>query len=125
MSNKYFTSDHEWLQIDGSNATIGITDYAQQSLGEIVYVELPEIGVEVNTGDSLATIESVKAASEVYAPIQGTILEVNEALNDEPELVNSDAENEGWFIKLSMAENTLPESLLSKTDYDTLVEQSE
>ncbi len=98
----YFTQDHEWIQVKDNEATIGITDYAQKQLGDVVFVELPEVGVSFDKGDEAAVVESVKAASEVYAPISGAITAVNTDLEDEPERVNSAAEDEGWFFKMTI-----------------------
>ncbi len=96
-----YTSDHEWLRREeDGNVTVGITDHAQQALGDLVYVELPEVGQEVESGGDMAVVESVKAASDVYAPISGTVVEVNEALSDDPEIINSDPYGEGWIVRL-------------------------
>ena len=96
-----YTNDHEWLRRDDDgNVTIGITDHAQSALGDLVYVELPEVGQEVETGGDMAVVESVKAASDVYAPIAGTVVAVNEALSDDPEVINSDPYGDGWIVKL-------------------------
>ena len=96
-----YTNDHEWLRRDDDgNVTIGVTDHAQSALGDLVYVELPEVGQEVETGGDMAVVESVKAASDVYAPIAGTVVAVNEALSDDPEVINSDPYGDGWIVKL-------------------------
>ena len=96
-----YTSDHEWLRReDDGNVTIGITDHAQQALGDLVYVELPELDQEVESGGDMAVVESVKAASDVYAPISGTVVEINEALSDDPEIINSDPYGEGWIVRM-------------------------
>ena len=96
-----YTNDHEWLRReDDGNVTIGITDHAQQALGDLVYVELPEVDQEVESGGDMAVVESVKAASDVYAPISGTVVEVNEALSDDPEVINSDPYGEGWIVRM-------------------------
>ena len=101
MDGLRYTEDHEWVRIeDGGTAVVGITDYAQEQLGEIVFVELPEVGDELERGAEAAVIESVKAASELFAPVSGTVAAVNEALNDEPALVNEDPTGEGWFLRL-------------------------
>merc|ERR1719229_1860086 len=102
FSDCRYSEDHEWVMKTGSDATVGITDYAQDSLGEIVFVEFPEIGDEFNKGDVFGQIESVKAASELYMPATGEITEVNERLNDEPGLVNSSAEEDGWMVKIKV-----------------------
>ena len=98
MSDKLYTKDHEWVSMDGEIATVGISNYAQDQLGDVVYVELPEKGAAVEKGAEAAVVESVKAASEVYAPIAGQVIEVNTAIGDDPSLVNKDAEGEGWFL---------------------------
>jgi glycine cleavage system H protein len=100
MSTFRFTRDHEWVRLDGDLAIVGITDYAQSQLGDVVYVELPEIGHRVEKGKEAAVVESVKAASEVYAPVSGEVAEINEALNADPGKVNADPMGEGWFLKL-------------------------
>src|SRR3546814_9596407 len=102
--SRYFTDEHEWIDVEGDIATVGITDYAQGQLGDIVFVELPAEGVVFEKGDDAAVVESVKAASDVYAPISGEVVEVNSALEDEPALVNSDAEEDGWFFRLRLAD---------------------
>ena len=118
-----YTKQHEWVAInDGDEkAAVGITDYAQKQLGDIVYVELPEIGVKVNKGDEAAVVESVKAAAEVYSPISGEILEVNENLADSPELINNEAEANGWFFKLVPSEESELEELMDKEGYDKYI----
>jgi glycine cleavage system H protein len=103
MSEVKYTEEHEWVLIEGGAVTVGITDHAQEQLGEIVYVEVPEAGKQVNKGDETGVVESVKAASEIYAPISGEVTEANEALADKPELVNSDPMGDGWFFKMSIA----------------------
>ncbi len=114
-----YTKQHEWVAInDGDEkAAVGITDYAQKQLGDIVYVELPEIGVNLNKGDEAAVVESVKAAAEVYSPISGEILEVNENLADSPEIINNEAEANGWFFKLVPSEDSELEELMDKEGY--------
>ena len=118
--NLKFLDSHEWarLEIDG-NVTVGISEYAQDLLGDIVFVELPEIGSAINQGDEVAVVESVKAASEVYSPGGGKILEVNNKLEDSPEIVNSSPYEEGWFIKIKPSDNTELQSLLSLEEYST------
>ena len=118
-----YTKQHEWVAInDGDEkAAVGITDYAQKQLGDIVYVELPGIGVKVNKGDEAAVVESVKAAAEVYSPISGEILEVNENLADSPELINNEAETNGWFFKLVASEESELEELMDKEGYDRYI----
>jgi len=104
MSNIRYTKDHEWIRVDGNEATIGITDFAQGQLGDIVFVELPEIGRKVEKGKEAGVVESVKAASEVYAPASGEVTAVNAGLADDPARVNSDAMGEGWFYKIKLAD---------------------
>ena len=118
-----YTKQHEWVSINDvdEKATVGITDYAQKQLGDIVYVELPGIGVKVNKGDEAAVVESVKAAAEVYSPISGEILEVNENLADSPELINNEAEANGWFFKLAPSEESELEELMDKEGYDKYI----
>ena len=117
-----FTPDHEWLHIEGDVATIGITDYAQSQLGDVVYVELPEIGRQVEKGKEAAVVESVKAASEVYAPASGEVAEVNEAIAADPAKVNADPMGEGWFIKLRLADPKELDGLLDEEAYKRFVE---
>ena len=114
---RYFTDEHEWIDVDGDNATVGITEYAQSQLGDIVFVELPETGSQVSKGKDAAVVESVKAASDVYAPITGEVLEVNPALDDDPALVNSSPEDEGWFFKLAIADKAELEGLMDAAAY--------
>lgn len=111
-----FTPDHEWLRIEGDVATIGITDYAQQQLGDVVFVELPKVGRSLKKADAAAVVESVKAASDVYAPISGEVIEVNEALTSEPALVNSDATG-AWFFKIRIADRSELGSLMDEAAY--------
>lgn len=116
--SRYFTDEHEWVDMDGDIATIGITDYAQQQLGDIVFVELPAEGATFEKGDDAAVVESVKAASDVYAPVSGEVVEVNSALEEEPALVNSDAEEEGWFFRLRLADASELEGLMDEAAYN-------
>lgn len=114
---RYFTDEHEWIDVEGDTATVGITDYAQSQLGDIVFVELPQVGSEVAKGKDAAVVESVKAASDVYAPITGEVTEANGALDDDPALVNSSAEDEGWFFKLTIADKSELEGLMDAAAY--------
>jgi glycine cleavage system H protein len=116
-----FTNDHEWIRVDGDTATIGITDYAQQQLGDVVFVELPDVGKKLERGKDAAVVESVKAASEVYAPIDGTVTEVNPALTEDPATVNSDPHEGGWFFKMKIADPTQLDALLDETQYKNMV----
>lgn len=108
-----YTSSHEWVYLDGQVITIGITQFAQDQLGDVVFVELPEVGAELTAGDAVAVVESVKAASDIYAPITGTVVAINEALQDSPELINSDPYEDGWFFKLEVS---------NPSDYDALMD---
>jgi glycine cleavage system H protein len=113
-----YASSHEWARLeDDGTVTVGITDHAQEALGDVVFVELPEVGVVLTAGDDAGVVESVKAASDIYAPIGGEVIEVNAALGDEPETVNSDPYSEGWFYKLQPADASELDSLLSSEDY--------
>ena len=117
MSDLKFSKDHEWLRVAGDTAAIGISDYAQDQLGDVVYVELPEIGQKFSAGAQAAVVESVKAASEVYAPASGEVVEVNNALDDNPALVNSDSTGQGWFIKLKLDNPAELEALMDDNSY--------
>lgn len=119
--SRYFTEDHEWIEVDGDTATVGITEYAQSQLGDIVFVETPDEGKEVSKGDDAAVVESVKAASDVYAPVSGTVIEGNAALADNPALVNEDPEGEGWFFKLTLTDPSELESLMNDSAYQDYV----
>jgi glycine cleavage system H protein len=119
--SRYFTDEHEWIEVEGEIATIGITDYAQEQLGDIVFVELPDEGATFDKGDDAAVVESVKAASDVYAPISGEVIEANSALEDEPALVNSDPEEDGWFFKLRIADASELEGLMDEAGYKKFV----
>ena len=121
MSETRFTEDHEWAELDGEIITVGITEYAQIQLGDIVYVELPEVGRTLDQGEETAVVESVKAAGDVTSPVTGEVVEVNDVLNDEPEIVNQDPENEGWFFKIKMMEPDQFSELKDKDSYKQLV----
>jgi glycine cleavage system H protein len=118
---RYFTDEHEWIDVDGSSATVGITDYAQSQLGDIVFVETPDAGKSLTKGGDAAVVESVKAASDVYAPVSGTVTEGNPALADDPALVNSDPEGEGWFFKLTLADPSELDGLMDAAAYKAFV----
>ena len=121
-----YTSEHEWLRReDDGTVSIGVTDHAQAALGDLVYVELPEIGQDVESGGDMAVVESVKAASDVYAPIDGTVVAVNEALSDDPETINSDPYGNGWIVKLEPAGDIDEGSLLTPDAYQELLDQEE
>ena len=124
MTKTFYTKDHDWIEIiEDNKVRIGITEYAQDQLGDIVYVELPEVGDDLEAGDELGTVESVKSVSEILSPLTGTITAVNEALEDEPELVNDDATGEGWFVELETDGDVDTTGLLSKEEYDALIEE--
>jgi glycine cleavage system H protein len=112
-----FTTDHEWLRIEGDVATIGITDFAQGQLGDVVFVDLPKVGRKLRKAEAAAVVESVKAASDVYAPISGEVMEVNDVLSSEPALVNSDAAGKAWFFKLKIADKSELDGLMDETAY--------
>jgi glycine cleavage system H protein len=120
-TDRRYSKDHEWIVVEEGNARIGITDFAQQELGDIVYVELPETGKQVKAGDVLGTIESVKAVSEIFAPLSGTVVEVNAALDDGPEKVNADPHGEGWYCTLRLAAPAEVEGLLDADGYEKLI----
>ncbi|XBQ16377.1 MAG: glycine cleavage system protein GcvH [Oceanicaulis sp.] len=117
MSQTRYTKDHEWVRVDGEDAVMGITAYAAEQLGDVVFVELPEVGKEFKQGDELAVVESVKAASEVYAPISGTVTAVNDALEGEPGKVNESPADQGWFVKLKVADAGELEKLMDDDAY--------
>ena len=121
MSDLRFTKEHEWVRLDGDLATVGISEYAQEQLGELVFVELPEIGRQVSQGASLAVVESVKAASDLYAPVGGEVVETNGDLENDPGLVNRSAEDEGWFCKLRIADRGELTQLMDADGYNTYV----
>ena len=118
---RYFTEEHEWIDVDGDTATIGNTDYAQEQLGDIVFVEVPAAGTTLAKGKEAAVVESVKAASDVFAPVSGTVTEGKPALADDPALVNTAPESEGWFFKLTIADKTELEGLMDEAVYKDLV----
>jgi len=120
MSLKY-TPDHEWVQADGAHATVGITLHAQDALGDVVFVELPEVGAQFKQGDVAGVVESVKAAADVYMPLTGEIVEVNAALRDDPSLANSDPMGAGWFFKVKLAEPSQLDALMDETSYQQLI----
>ena len=121
MSTK-FTEDHEWIKVDGDIGTVGISAYAAKALGDVVFVELPEIGREMNKGDEAAVVESFKAASEVYSPIGGEVIEVNTVLEDAPETVNASADGEGWFLKIKIADAGELDALMDEAKYKAYCE---
>ncbi|WP_019515864.1 glycine cleavage system protein GcvH [Sphingomonas sp. Mn802worker] len=121
--SRYFTQDHEWIDVDGETGTVGISDYAQSQLGDIVFVEVPEEGKSLSKGDDAAVVESVKAASDVYAPVSGTVIEGNAALADDSSLVNSDPEGEGWFFKITLSDVAELDQLMDEQAYAAFVEK--
>ena len=123
MSIKY-SEDHEWVELKGDDlVVIGITDFAQEQLGDLVYVELPEVGDECSRGENISVIESVKAASDLIAPVSGTIIEVNSRLEDEPELVTEDSMGEGWFIKVKLSNTSELDDLMDESAYNSFIEE--
>lgn len=122
MTELRYTEEHEWISVDGDEGTIGISVYAQEQLGDIVYIELPEVGAEFDKGDEAAVVESVKAASEIYAPVGGEVSEINTELNGDPALVNRDARGAGWFLKLKLSDPSQLENLMTEQDYKDMIE---
>lgn len=118
MATIYYTEDHEWLRVEGDVATVGITDYAQEQLGDIVFVEVPEAGKSLSKGDTAVVVESVKAASDVYAPVDGEVTEANETLSSEPALVNSAATGDGWLWKMKLSDTSQLDGLMDEAAYN-------
>ena len=123
MSKKKYTKDHEWIEINNDLATVGITNHAQESLGDIVFVDLPETGKDVHAGGEVSVIESVKAASDIYSPMDGVITEVNDQLLENSALINEDAENNGWIFKLKITNINQTETLMDKNEYENFLKQ--
>jgi glycine cleavage system H protein len=121
-ADKRYTKEHEWVQLDGDIATVGITDHAQEQLGDLVHVELPELERAVAEGETVAVVESVKAASDVFAPLAGKIVEINETVVEDPSIVNSDAEGEGWFFRIELDDTDAFEALMDQDAYDEYLE---
>ena len=119
--NLIYTKDHEWVRVDGERAVIGITDYAQEQLGDVVYVELPEVGAPLTQFEMCGTIESVKTVSDVYAPLSGEVLRINEALDETPELLNNEPYGAGWMIEIQCSQPDEAQNLLSAKDYEALI----
>ncbi|MES2492852.1 MAG: glycine cleavage system protein GcvH [Pseudomonadota bacterium] len=117
----YFTQDHEWIAVDGGVGTVGITDYAQGQLGDITFVDLPDVGATLRKGDAPCVVDSVKAASDVYSPVSGTVAEVNAALEEAPELVNEQPEEGGWLFRLTLTDTAELDGLMDRAAYDTFV----
>ncbi len=122
MTTVKYSKDHEWIRIENGEGVVGITDYAQAQLGDVVFVDLPEIGAGLKTGAEAAVVESVKAASEIYAPVSGAVTAVNESLNDDPSLVNDSAEDAGWFFRMTIADASEPDGLMDRDAYLEYVE---
>ena len=121
MASVKYTEEHEWVRLDGDVATIGITDYAQQQLGDVVFVEVPQVGRKVDKGESVAVVESVKAASDIFAPVSGEVVEANAALADSPGDVNAEPTGKGWFFKLRIADKAELDGLMDEAAYDAFV----
>jgi glycine cleavage system H protein len=121
-ADKRYTKDHEWVLLDGDIATVGITDHAQEQLGDLVHVELPELERTVTEGETCAVVESVKAAADVFAPLAGKVVEVNETIAEDPSIVNSDAEGEGWFFRIELDDTDAFEALMDQDGYDEFLE---
>ena len=117
-----YTKEHEWVRMDGDIATVGITDYAQEALGDVVFVELPEVGRDVAADEACSVVESVKAASDVYAPLAGKVVETNQSIIDDPSLVNTDAEGEGWFFRIELDDVDAYDALMDETAYTEYLE---
>ncbi|MEM9356830.1 MAG: glycine cleavage system protein GcvH [Pseudomonadota bacterium] len=124
MSQEYYSEDHEYIRVEGDIATIGITNHAQEQLGDVVYAEVPEVGRKVSVGEAAAVVESVKAASEVYAPVSGEVTEANSELDGNPALVNEDAEGAAWFFKVRLADKSELNKLMSREQYDKFVAEN-
>ena len=120
-----YSREHEWIRVDGDVAVVGITEFAQEELGEVVFVELPEVGQVFNTGDELGTIESVKAVAEVYTPVAGEVVEVNDAVVDDPELLNDDPHTEGWLVKIRFSSASDLKELMNAEKYEEFVKSGE
>ena len=117
-----YSREHEWVKVEGKVALVGITDFAQSELGDVVYVELPGVGAELEANSTFGVVESVKAVSDLYAPVTGTVAEINQQLNDEPELVNSDPYEDGWMLRIEMSDATEVDGLMDAEEYKTFVE---
>ena len=117
MAEKKYTKEHEWVEVDGDTATVGITNHAQESLGDIVFIDLPTVGKEVKLNEELCVIESVKAASDIYAPIDGEVIEINNNLNDDASIVNQDPEKDGWIFKMKIADPSQYNNLMTLDEY--------
>ncbi len=120
-----YTTDHEWVELNGDIATIGITAYAQESLGDLVFVELPEVGITITSGDDFAVVESVKAASEVYTPVSGEVTETNEDLGDSPEMINENPYTDGWIAKVKLSDKSELDEMMTAEEYQEYINQLE
>jgi len=125
MTKMRYTKEHEWVRLEGRTATVGISNYAQEQLGDVVFVELPDIGKTLAKGDEAAVVESVKAASEIYSPMSGEVIEVNEALDGDPGKVNTDAEGEAWFLKLKVVDDSEFDELMDEIEYKEFLEEEQ
>ena len=123
MSEKKYTKEHEWVEINGDTATVGITNHAQESLGDIVFIDLPTLGKEVKSNEELCVIESVKAASDIYAPIDGEVIEINNNLNDDASIVNQDPEKDGWIFKMKISDPSQYNNLMTLEEYLAFLEK--
>ena len=122
MAEKKYTKEHEWVEVDGDTATVGITNHAQESLGDIVFIDLPTVGKQVKSNEELCVIESVKAASDIYAPIDGEVIEINNNLNDDASIVNQDPEKDGWIFKMKISDLNQYNNLMTLDEYLTSLE---
>jgi glycine cleavage system H protein len=120
--NCYYTDQHEWARVEGEIATVGISDHAQELLGELTFVELPEVGMKVSAGDEIGSVESSKSASDIYSPVAGKVIEINDALSDKPELVNLNAYSDGWICKIEITDNSCVEKLMNADAYGKMLE---
>ncbi len=124
-SDYRYTKEHEWVRVEGDVATVGITDYAQHELGDVVYVEMPKPGTKLNAGQSFGTVESVKAVSDIYAPVAGVVTEVNSALSDAPETINKDPHGAAWLIKLKLSDPSEPAKLMNAAAYEVFIAEKQ
>jgi len=123
MSDVKYTEEHEWISVEGDVATVGISDFAQEQLGDVVFVELPEVGADISAGDQVAVVESVKAASEVYSPVTGEVVEINDSIVEDPAGINGDAEGEGWFFKIRLSDPSELDDLMDAKAYAAFVKE--
>jgi glycine cleavage system H protein len=121
MSKTYFTADHEWIRVDGTTATVGITNYAQEQLGDLVFVDLPKVGKSISKGGACVVVESVKAASDVYAPVDGEVTAINQALGSDPAIVNSAPESDGWLWQMTLSDPAQLEGMMDEAAYKAMV----